>query len=201
MRHPSTLTDKFRLLFLALLACAVPSARASFNATLQGQSFSNTTWIAGNLMGWKELDFIPCRVWFTNGPATNQTITIEFDHTKTSGSSTNPGIQGLFSFSNSPNVTITSGPTLTGNSGVDTWFYTLIVNFTSATSDGFVEFRARLAAGAHNFSGSSLALKGSLNGSPSPGVLQIAKPGPGSGNPDLAVTKTGATLVNPGDRF
>src|SRR5207244_4494108 len=108
-----------RALITLALAASVASLRASFNATLQGQSFTNTTWIAGNLMGWKQLDLIPCRVWFTNGPASNQTITVEFDHTNTSGSSTNPGVQGLFSFSNSPNVTITSGPTLTGNSGVD----------------------------------------------------------------------------------
>ena len=71
--------------------------------------------------------------------------------------------------------------------GVDTWYYTFVVDYTSA-SEGSVNFFARLSAGAHNFTGSSLALKGLLNGSPSPGVLQIAKPGAEPGNPDLAIT-------------
>src|SRR5439155_1728933 len=82
--------------------------------------------------------------------------------------------------------------------GVDTWSYSFVVNFLGATNEGYVEFRSRLSAGAHNFTGSSLGLKGSLNGSPSLGVLQIAKPGPKPGDPDLAVIKSGPALANPG---
>src|SRR5438445_1787215 len=132
--------SKFRLTGFAkalpclLLAGATLSAHASFNATLQGLSVSNTVWQTGNLMGWQELDFIPCRVLFANGPATNQTIVVEFDHTKTSGSTTNPGIQSLFNFTNSSNVTFVSGPTLTGVSGVDTWYFTFVVNFNGTTN-------------------------------------------------------------------
>src|SRR5258708_19383645 len=119
---------------------------------------------------------------FTLGPATNQTIVIQFDHTKTSGSAVLPGIQNLYHFSNSPNIVITSGPTLSAPVGVDTWYYTLVLNYTD-TNEGFVTFFARLSAGAHNFTGSSLAMKGLLNGSPPPGVLQIPNPGPPPAHP------------------
>src|SRR2546426_537595 len=188
-----------QVLLLFILGWGTLSAQAS-NVILQGQSAGTTNWIAGNLTGWKELDFIPCRVDFTNGPASNQTVVVEFDHTKTSGSTILPGIQNLFYFSNSPNVVITSGQTLSAPVGVDTWSYTFVVDYTNA-NEGVVTFFARLSAGAHNFTGSSLALKGSLNNSPSPGVLQIAKPGAAPGNPDLAVTKSGPAVVNPGSTF
>src|SRR5262245_21270962 len=103
-----------RFLQLVLLLCglaAAPSARA-FTAQLQGLSYGTNLWQAGNLTGWKELDMIPCRMWFSGGPASNQVFVVEFDHTKTSGSKLYPGIQNLFNFSNSPNATIVSGPTL-----------------------------------------------------------------------------------------
>src|SRR5213594_2796931 len=188
-----------QVLLLFILGWGTLSAQA-VSAILQGLSSGSTNWVAGNLGGWKELDFIPCRVDFTTGPASNQTVVVEFDHTKTSGSTILPGIQNLFYFSNSPNVVITSGQTLSAPVGVDTWSYTFVVDYTNA-NEGVVTFFARLSAGAHNFTGSSLALKGSLNNSPSPGVLQIAKPGAAPGNPDLAVTKSGPAVVNPGSTF
>ena len=187
------------ILLLLVLGWVTLSAQAG-NAILQGLSTGSSNWIAGNLTGWKELDFIPCRMDFTNGPASNQTVVVQFDHTKTSGSTVLPGIQNLFTFSSTPNVIITSGPTLSAPAGVDTWYYTFVVDYTNA-SEGSVNFFARLSAGAHNFTGSSLALKGLLNGSPSPGVLQIAKPGAEPGNPDLAITKLGPAVVNPGSTF
>ena len=49
---------------------------AAFKAELQGLSAGGTNWISQNLMGWKELDFIPCRVYMTGGPANNKTISI-----------------------------------------------------------------------------------------------------------------------------
>ncbi len=189
-RRPGSIT---LFLFLFILAWATPAARA-FNAVLQGQSFGSSVWQSGNLTNWLELDLIPCRVLFTGGPATNQTIVVNFDHTKTSGGIVIPGLQNLFSFTNSTNVVITSGPTLSALPGVDTWSYTFVVNFNSATNEGFVEFRTRMAAGAHNFTGSSLQLKGT----PSLGTLQISKPGPAPGNPDLVLTKSGPTTANPG---
>jgi uncharacterized repeat protein (TIGR01451 family) len=162
---------------------------AGFDATLQGQSFGSTNWIGGNLTGWEELDYVPVRVLLEGGPESNRVIVVEFDHT--SGGGTTPGIQSLTSFSNSPNVVIVSGPTLTDIAG-DEWAYTFTIHLTDS-NDGFVEFRARLAAGAHNFGGSSLQLKGT----PSLGTLQIAKPAVSPGNPDLSVTKSGPSLANP----
>jgi uncharacterized repeat protein (TIGR01451 family) len=61
--------------------------------------------------------------------------------------------------------------------------------------DPVLEFRGKLAAGAHNFTGNSLAV-GVDNGG---GNLSIAKPAAAPGNPDLAVTKTGPTGAGQGD--
>ena len=60
---------------------------------------------------------------------------------------------------------------------------------------GEVNFFARMAAGAHRNTGSSLALSGTPN---SMGNVQIQKPSAGAGTPDLAVTKTGPSNTSPG---
>jgi uncharacterized repeat protein (TIGR01451 family) len=178
---------------LLLGACAWLVSPVHGAAALQGQSFGNTNWISGNLTGWRELDLIPFRIHLTAGPASNQTYTIEFDHTKTAGGVATPGIQDLFDFAAGSNVMIIAGPTLSAPAGSDTWSYTLTVNYTSA-AEGSVEFRARLAAGAHNFSGSSMSVKGSG----SLGLVQIAKPGATTGTPDLSLSKIGPAIANPG---
>src|SRR6266702_515118 len=77
------------VLLLFALAGAAPAAHA-FTAQLQGLSNGSNVWQTVNLTGWQELDFIPCRVYLTGGPATNQVIEVDFDHTK---SLTTPGIQ------------------------------------------------------------------------------------------------------------
>ncbi len=76
----------------------------------------------------------------------------------------------------------------------NTWSYTFTVNLTNG-SPGFVEFRARMLAGAHSLLSTSLR----ISGNPSLGVLQIARPNPKPGEPDLAIVKTGPTNTNPGD--
>src|ERR1051326_6880052 len=170
-------------------------ASTAFNADLQGQSFGITNWMSSNVTGWRELDFIPTRVFLSGGPVTGQVIMVNFDHTKTSGTSggtVTPGIQNLSQFVASSNVTITAGPTLASFSG-DVWTYSFTVNLND-TNPGFVEFRSRVAAGAHNFTGNSLG----LGGSPSLGTLQIAKPGVSPGDPDLAITKMGPSSANAG---
>jgi subtilisin-like proprotein convertase family protein len=196
------ITGRFvkRAVILLALAGVMPSAQAAnkFNATLEGQSVSNSVWQAGGLSGWQELDLIPCRMRYSGGAANNQTIVLQFDHTKSSTTPPLTGIQNLFYFTNSPGVTFVSGPTLSAPVGVDTWYYTYVVNVTASTNVCFTEFRSRLSAGSHNFTGSSLALKGLLNGSPSPGVLQIYKSAPGLGTPDLVVTKLGPAFASPG---
>ena len=62
---------------------------------LQGQDAGITNWVNGPLHGWQELDVIPVRTLSTGGPATNQIITVNFDHTK---SLTIPGIEDLTGF-------------------------------------------------------------------------------------------------------
>jgi uncharacterized repeat protein (TIGR01451 family) len=170
----------------------VPSLASAFNAQLQGKSFGGTNWIASNLSGWHELDLIPMRVYLTGGPATNKVITVHFDHTRSSGKLVTPGVQNLSQFVASPNVTITSAPILTDQVG-DVWAYSFTVSLNN-NSAGYVEFRARLGAGAHLFPGSSLA----LGGSPSLGNVQISKPAAAIGDPDLAITKSGPATANPG---
>jgi uncharacterized repeat protein (TIGR01451 family) len=178
---------------LATIVSLTAANARGFNAQLQAQSFGSTNWTTTNPTGWQELDLIPTRVHMTGGPVNNQTITIQFDHTKSLGGRIYRGIQDLSLFTPSANVVITSGPTLSAPAGQDTWTYTFTVNVTdNAPAD--VEFRTRLAAGAHYFTGSSLQMKGS----PSLGTLGFVKPAPSSGNPDLSVVKTGPTSANPG---
>src|SRR6185369_1682305 len=59
----------------------------------------------------------------------------------------------------------------------------------------YIYFYSRLAAGAHMNVGSSLQ----LSGQPSLSPLQIHKPGPGPGSPDLALAKSAPSIANPGD--
>src|SRR5579862_873151 len=192
VRSTSLSVRCFGLALVTIASLAASTAQAAFVAQLQGQSFGNTNWITGNLNGWAELDFIPMQVYMTGGPASNQTITVQFDHTKTAGT-LRQGIQNLYNFTSSPNVVITSGPTANTPSGQDVWSYTFIVNLTDNTP-GFVDFSGRLAAGAHLFGGSSLMIKGT----PSLGQLKIHGPAANAGNPDLSIVKTGPTNANPG---
>src|SRR5262245_38721391 len=169
------------VLSLLTLWSLAPTAEAAFRSVLQGQHFTGTNWVNGPLLGWQELDMVPVRSLHTGGPATNQVIVINFDHTKGAAR----GIEDLTGFSNSPNVIITSPPILSAPAGVDIWTYTFTIAVTDG-QDGTVQFFARLAAGSHLFNGSSLNL--SL---PGPGQLQINKPNAAPGNPDLVVTKSG----------
>ena len=173
-----------------LSAFAPPEARAGFDARLQGQSSNSTVWISANLMDWAELDLIPCRVYLTGGPATSKTISVDFDHFH----NTIPGIENLTGWTASPNVVITAPPVLSAPINASTWTYTFTVNLTDR-NPGWVEFRARLGAGAHLNTGSSLA----LSGKPSLGTLQFHKPDPGIGLPDLTLVKRGPAYTAPGD--
>src|SRR6266481_2848020 len=140
----STSLRRFGLALIAVASLAANTAQAAFTAQIQGQSFGSTNWTTGNLDGWAELDFIPMRVLMTGGSASNQTITVQFDHTKSSGGSTHLGIENLSNFTSSPNVVITSGPTANTPSGQNTWSYTFVVNLTDNTP-GFVQFSGLLA--------------------------------------------------------
>src|SRR5437868_4710468 len=101
----STSLRHFGLALVAVASLAANTAQAAFTAQLQGQSFGSTNWTSGNLDGWAELDFIPMRVLMTGGSTSNQTITVQFDHTK-SGGTLRQGIQNLYNFTSSSNVVI-----------------------------------------------------------------------------------------------
>ena len=139
-------------------------------------------------MGWRELDYIPVRVFLKGGPASNQPVRVDFEH----GTATKPGIQNLTGFTVSSNVVFTSAPVLSAPLTTTTWSYSLAVTLTD-NAPAFVEFRARLLAGSHVNVGSSLR----LDGTPSLGTLQIFKPSTEPGHPDLAVGKTGQSIARP----
>ena len=83
---------------------------------LQGQSNGDTNWVAGNVLNWQELDYVPCRLYILPGSqGSNQVITIHFEHTN----GRFQGIQNLFSFTSSQNVVFGSAPVLSAPIGVD----------------------------------------------------------------------------------
>src|SRR5258706_2294107 len=65
---------------LLLMSALLPLRSQAFDAVLQGESTNSSIWITGNLMGWRELDYVPCRVYLSGGPANNQAINVDFDH-------------------------------------------------------------------------------------------------------------------------
>jgi len=167
---------------------ALPKAHA-VNYDLQGQSRGSTTWLSGNLQNWRELDYIPCRVYITGGPVNNRLIRITFPHL----TGTTPGFQDLINFRTSSNAVITVAPVLSAPMGAD-WSYTFTVTVLDA-NPAAVYFESRLAAGAHLNPGSSLALSGFPS---SMGNLQIHKPSAGPGAPDLVIVKSGPVTAQPG---
>src|SRR5207249_3010 len=149
-------------------------------------------WQTNQLMGWAELQTAPLRLFFAalqlgNDP---QTFTISIDH----AAGATAGLESLTNFATSSNVSITGGIpggiAFSTSSGGDVWNYT----FEASISDnnaGFVTFNTKLRAGAHNFSGASLQVKGA-------GTLQFIKPAAAPGSPDLTLTKSAISAVAPG---
>src|SRR6185369_4526852 len=89
-------------LFMALLTFVLGGGNFAHAVILEGQDKGNTsTWSAGNLQDWQELDFIPCRIHWSAEQGNNLPVRIDFPH-RTTGV---PGFQDLFNFSNSANVT------------------------------------------------------------------------------------------------
>jgi hypothetical protein len=184
--QPFNLIQSCRRVSLIMAAAATLTAahsHAAFTAELEAQSFGSTNWVTGHIGGWAELDLIPARIRLAGGPATNRTLTINFPQA---------GIQNLYSFTPSANVEIISGPTLSAPiSGK--WTYTFAVNLLD-NQPGAVEFKMRLSAGAHRFTGSSLQ----VDGTPGFSKLFVFKPSAKPGAPDLGLRKSGPALANPG---
>src|ERR1041384_540206 len=190
----SKLTPKFsvRVLLLAVVGWLSGQSLQAGSILLQGQNKGDTnTRYGGNLQNWLELDYIPCRVYFSAAQGNNQTITLTFEHQNNG----NPEIENLFTFTSSSNIVFTAGPTLSAPPSGSTWTYTFTVNVLDS-QNAYVWFFARLAAGAHLNTGSSLTLGGTPS---SMGNLQIHKPAPAKGSPDLLVVKTGPATTSPGD--
>ena len=156
-----------------------PDCRASLAGRLEGQSKGDPAWFGGPVRNWSEDDSVPVRVALRNGPGKHFTATVDFDHTK---GLVTPGIQDLVGFTTSGNVRITAGPTLLQSPTRDKWSYAFTVDVTD-DQDGYVEFRARLSVGCHQFHGSSLALGGAPLG-----TLQIMKPAARSASPEPTVS-------------
>src|SRR5262249_41103020 len=157
---------------------------------LEGQNKGDTNnWSAGNLQNWQELDYIPCRLHFTSAQGNNQNVTINSEHYNNG----TPGVENLSEFTFSPNVVVVSGPTLSAPPSQSTWSYSMTLTILD-NQPAYVWFNARLAAGAHLNVGSSLALSGSPA---SMGNLQIHKPAPAKGSPDLMVVKNGPPTSKP----
>jgi uncharacterized repeat protein (TIGR01451 family) len=177
------------VILISLLASQCAALSASY--VLQGQSRGDTnTWIGGNVQNWRELDYIPCRVYFTGGPATNLTVSITFPHIN----GTTPGFENIYNFSLSSNVVFASTPVLSSPANAD-WTYTFTCTVTDG-NPGTLNFLARLAAGAHLNAGSSLMLRGNPT---SMGNLQVHKPAPGPGAPDLKIVKSAPATTSPGN--
>ena len=171
--------NKRTLVALALAPALLSSAFAS--PILEGQNKGDTTkWYNKNLQGWAELEYIPMRVYFAAGSAGSHTVRLDFPHLN----GRIFGFQDLRNFSTfSSNAEFSSPPVLkTDTSGV--WSYTFTVNVADG-NPAEVRFFARMAAGAHLNGGSSLQIRGTA------GNLQIHKPGPAVGGPDLAVSQAG----------
>jgi len=69
MKSKSILQRASSLVLLAVALCGLGSTSANaISYELQGQSRNSTDWIPGNLQNWRELDYVPCRVYITGGP-------------------------------------------------------------------------------------------------------------------------------------
>ncbi len=155
--------------------------------SLEGQHATGGAWVKKPLQGWRELDYIPIRIVIDGGPVAEKEVIVYFDHM---GSGGVPGFQNLYDFTPTSNVQFLSPPELVAPRNEDIWHYRLRVSITDRHFAA-IEFRARLAAGAHMNPGSSLHLN-------VPSTIQIHKPGPATGFPDMALTKTGPATGTPG---
>ncbi|HEV2713394.1 MAG TPA: hypothetical protein VGU26_09870, partial [Gaiellaceae bacterium] len=166
-------------------------------ATLQGQSNPACTsgaqcdggWENGNLKGWAETNLIPARVKLTGG-FTNEAFKISFDKTLNASGGTTFGLDDFTNFQKSDNRVSFTTPTRCDESG-PVWAYCFTVTTTGTVNNSnpaFITFSVPMAIGAHNFGGSSMALGGDTPGGM--GQLQVSKPAPLAGNPDLEVVKT-----------
>jgi hypothetical protein len=157
-----------------------------------GNAQCDNGWSTNNLTGWAENDLIPMQVKITGG-LSNELFQISYDRLLPSSNGTILGIEKLDSFAGGAGVTLTTPVTACDQSG-PVWavcFRATTSGTTNNANPKFISFKALMAVGAHNFTGSSMAVSGDLpTGS---GSVQISKPTTAQtppGNPDLKVVKT-----------
>ena len=167
----------------------------ALSGDLQGLNKSDSTnwhdasaWVGSNLRGWQELDMVACRV-VLHGPASNSPVSISFPRTRKGA----PAFDNLYFISNSPNATVT-GLILYAPAEAEEWSYSMDVTI-EGEEPAYIYFHARLAAGVHLNTGSTLQIRGEPALSP----LQIHKPRPAFSKPDLGVAMTVPALALPGE--
>ncbi len=148
----------------------------------------------GPLRDWDELEKIPMRLTFTE--TGTRTVIVTFSHTSNSGRRI-PGIKDLVDWTAANSKVTSVNAQLTDTSGEE-WAYTVVANLASGTNNsnpGYVEFKAILAAGSHDYPGGSLHINLSGDGT---GTMQINPSDVIAANPDLVVDKTGPATAAPG---
>ncbi|HJQ48979.1 MAG TPA: S8 family serine peptidase, partial [Gaiellaceae bacterium] len=155
-------------------------------------------WQTTNPTGWGELQTVPLRLLFAAGQSgLSNSFSISVDHSD----GRTQGLDGLTNWSTScslSGITISGGvPTngvtfasSTNGSGATTWTYTFTVTDNSSTACE-IDFFTQLLAGSHQFTGTSLQIKGA-------GTIGFTKPTAAGGTADLSITKTALTAVSPG---
>src|SRR6266705_5838978 len=135
----STRLQRALVIPVLLLLTAVESR--AYSILLEGQNKGDTNnWFAGNLQGWQELDYVPCRVHWSSAQGNSNFVRIDFPRAK----SGIPGFQDLFSFSNSANVVFSALPTLSAPPSSSTWSYSFTVNILNNQA-AYVYFTARMS--------------------------------------------------------
>ena len=125
-------------------------------------------------MGWSELQTAPIRLWFQGGQLGNNATTFKIDIDRSAGGS--QGLESLQFVSKTSNVTMSpiTFSSTTNGAGATTWTYTFTASLTD-NNEGAINFTTRLLAGAHNFTGASLQVKGA-------GTLQLHQAGRRAGS-------------------
>ncbi len=139
MNSKLILGSQKRLALMVSLCLLGSHAALGGPLVLQGQNRGDTnSWYAGNMEYWRELDYIPCRVWANAARwGSSHTVTVTFPHFN----GTTPGFQNLTAFTPSPNDVITAGPTLYAPPTTAVWSYTFSFRVTDSSPGGFTSWR------------------------------------------------------------
>jgi uncharacterized repeat protein (TIGR01451 family) len=178
----------------AVVLLAVAADGFALTGSVQGLHKVHSTnftaasaWTNAALQGWRELDWVACRLRMAGGPQNTQPVAISFPRFAAG----NPAFQDLQFLSNSANVRITQSLPLNSTNGSN-WFQQFTLDVTNS-QPADLYFRVRLAAGAHLAASNALRIDGLAGFGP----VVVATPPAAAGAPDLAVTKSGPATAVP----